>query len=144
MKKLILLFSSIFLVLIACHKEELIKHDSRIFLNNNEGIIGTWEYIFTVSGGGFINVWNKTVQDLPDLRISPNGEYEKFIGNIVVSRGVIDTVKTIQSILYVKFYPNGIKTSIDESPSLRNQNSDTLIISTSSGDTFRSEYYKRN
>jgi hypothetical protein len=144
MKKSVYLFCTLLLILIACKKEEYIKHDSQIFLNDNAKIIGTWHYLFSISGGGFVGVDLKTFQDLPDLKIDPYGVYEKFKGSNILSRGVIDTIKTIQNVIYVKFYPNGIKTSIEESPSLMTINSDTLRIFTASGDRYKSEYYKRN
>ena len=143
MKKSMLLVCTILLALSSCKKEEYINHNSQIFLKNNALVIGTWDYLFTVVGGGYVNIINKSFQDLPDLKIYPTGEYEKFKDGFVLSRGVIDTVKTIHNVLYVKFYPNGIKTSVEESPALIIQNSDTLSINTSSGDNYKSEYYKR-
>jgi hypothetical protein len=143
MKKLISLFI-ILIALTSCKKEEYIKHDSQIFLNDNSQIIGTWKYLFTVSGGGYIGIQIKSVQDIPNLKINPNGDYEKFKDSHVLSKGVIDTIKTFPNGVYVKFYPNGIKTHIDVSPSLSVLNSDTLLITTASGDTFKSEHYKRN
>jgi hypothetical protein len=143
MKKSMLLVCAILLALSSCKKEEYIKHNSQIFLNNNTLVIGTWDYLFTIVGGGYVNSINKSFQDLPDLKIYPTGEYEKFKDGVVLSKGVIDTVKTIHDVLYVKFYPNGIKTSVEESQALIIQNSDTLSINTASGDTYKSEYYKR-
>ncbi len=144
MKKSMLLVCTILLALISsCKKEEYIKHNSQIFLNDNALVIGTWDYLFTIVGGGYVNIINKSFQDLPDLKIYPTGEYEKFKDGVVLSKGVIDTVKTIHSVLWVKFYPNGIKTLVEESPALIIRNSDTLSINTSSGDKYKSEYYKR-
>ncbi len=143
MKKLALLFI-ILIALTSCKKEEYIKHDSQIFLYDNSQIIGTWNYLFTISGGGYIGYQSKSFQDLPSLRINPYGEYEKFKDNSVISKGVIDTVKSVPNGVFVKFYPNGIKIHIDENTTLSVLHSDTLLITTSSGDTFKSEHYKRN
>lgn len=143
MNKSLLAFSITILTLISCQKEEVIKHDSPIFLNNNASFIGTWEYLYTESGGGYLNLQRRSDQDLPDIKINPYGSYEMFKGSTLISKGVIDTIKTIQNILYVKFYPNGILISADKSPALKIQNADTLLILTSSGDTYRSEHFKR-
>lgn len=94
----------------SCKKDkiEYINYNSEILLGTDTLIYGNWDYLYTLTTGGWGSRDTKENHDLPSLQFTPIGNYKKIKDGQILEEGKIFIQYGINGLI-MGFYENGIK-----------------------------------